>query len=113
MATRLVTSVVGSYPQPDWLVDRDNLGRAATEQHVGEATGRRTGVECPPPLDRHAEGVQRAEQLVGAPGHPAGLVGVGADDDRRTGIDTGGRLGRGPATDGNPALGDQSHGVLA
>jgi 5-methyltetrahydropteroyltriglutamate--homocysteine methyltransferase len=25
-ATRLTTSVVGSYPQPDWLIDRDALG---------------------------------------------------------------------------------------
>src|SRR4051812_46577036 len=25
MADKLVTTVVGSYPQPDWLVDRDNL----------------------------------------------------------------------------------------
>jgi 5-methyltetrahydropteroyltriglutamate--homocysteine methyltransferase len=25
MAARLVTTVVGSYPQPDWLVDRENL----------------------------------------------------------------------------------------
>ncbi len=24
--TRLVTTVVGSYPQPDWLIDRDRLG---------------------------------------------------------------------------------------
>jgi 5-methyltetrahydropteroyltriglutamate--homocysteine methyltransferase len=27
MAPILLTTVVGSYPQPDWLVDRDNLGR--------------------------------------------------------------------------------------
>src|ERR1700754_2907110 len=25
MADKLVTTVVGSYPQPDWLVERDNL----------------------------------------------------------------------------------------
>ena len=24
-ATSLLTTVVGSFPQPDWLVDRDNL----------------------------------------------------------------------------------------
>src|SRR5215472_6087612 len=27
MASLLSTTVVGSYPQPDWLVDRENLGR--------------------------------------------------------------------------------------
>jgi 5-methyltetrahydropteroyltriglutamate--homocysteine methyltransferase len=26
METRLVTTVVGSYPQPDWLIDRERLG---------------------------------------------------------------------------------------
>jgi hypothetical protein len=26
MADRLLTTVVGSYPQPDWLVDRAMLG---------------------------------------------------------------------------------------
>jgi 5-methyltetrahydropteroyltriglutamate--homocysteine methyltransferase len=26
VAARLVTTVVGSYPQPDWLIDRDRLG---------------------------------------------------------------------------------------
>ena len=26
MAARLVTTVVGSYPQPDWLIDRERLG---------------------------------------------------------------------------------------
>ena len=26
MNTLLPTTVVGSYPQPDWLIDRDNLG---------------------------------------------------------------------------------------
>ena len=60
-----------------------------------------------------AEGVEGAEQLVRAPGHPAGLVGVGADDDRGAGLDAGGRLGGGLAGDGDPALGDQGDGVLA
>ena len=43
---------------------------------------------------------------------PAGLVGVGADDQRGAGVDSGGRLGGGPAGDGDPSLGDQGHGVL-
>ena len=65
------------------------------------------------PLDGHRERLEGAEQLVRAAGHPAGLVGVGADDDRRAGIDAGGRLGGGPAADGDPALGDQGDRVLA
>ena len=65
----------------------------------------------PSTVDR--ERLERAEQLVRAAGDPAGLVGVGADDDRGAGVDAGGRLGGGPTGDGDPALGDQRDGVLA
>ena len=45
---------------------------AAPQQHVGEAAGRRAGVQRPPPGDRQPVGlerVQRAGQLVAAAGH--------------------------------------------
>jgi hypothetical protein len=41
----LPTTVVGSYPQPDWLVDRDNLrGRLPPRMRTREILGRREAV---------------------------------------------------------------------
>ena len=78
-------------------VDGDDLGGAPAEQHLGEAAGGGAGVERPPALDGDRERVEGAQQLVRAAGDPAGLVGIGADDDRGAGLDAGGRLGGGRA----------------
>src|SRR3954453_14949924 len=93
-------------------VDGDDLRCPAPQQDVCEPAGRGAGVQRPPPLDGDAERLQGTEQLVRAARDPAGLVRVGADDQRGAGVDSGGRLGGSPTGDGDASLGDQGHGVL-
>ena len=53
-------------------VDGDHLRRAALEQAVGEAAGRRAGVEGPRPRDVDPEPLERGVELLAAPPHEAG-----------------------------------------
>jgi hypothetical protein len=103
-----------SWPVPD--VDRHHLARAAPQQHVGEAAGRRAGIEEPPAghyqrrVERRAV-LQRAEQLVRAAGRPL-LTGRLVHDDRGRRLHTGRRLGRHDPRDPHPAVGDRRGGLL-
>ncbi len=93
-------------------VDGDHLAGAAVEQDLGEPAGRGAGVQAASAVDGQPEGVQCADEFVGATRHPAAFVGVfdrerGADGDRRRG------LGGGHAVDADPACADQLGGLLA
>jgi len=48
--------------------------------------------------------LERAQQLVRAPGDPGGLIGIDPHHHRRADLDAGGRLGRRPTRDGDPAV---------
>ena len=92
-------------------VDGDDLAGAAVQQHLGEPAGRGAGVQAAPAVDRDAERVERADQLVRAARHPGLLVGV--LDGQRGGHRDGRRgLGRRHAVDADPAGADQLGGLL-
>ena len=48
-------------------VDRENFGRAALQQTIGEATSRRADVECGLTSDLDAEKIERAREFERAP----------------------------------------------
>ena len=93
-------------------VGGDDLARPAVQQHLGEAAGRRAGVQAAATLDRDAEGVQGTDQLVRTARHPAAFVGAG-DGELRVGGDGGRGLGGRHAVDADPTGTDQFRGLLA
>ena len=100
----------GQLPVAD--VDRDHLGGARAQQHVGEPAGRSAGVQAAPARDRDLrERVERAGELVPAARGVARIVGV-EHSNRRVCIDGGRRLAGRNAAHLDPAGAHQLHGLL-
>ena len=75
-------------------VDRDHVRRAAPQQAVGEAAGRRADVDRAPARDVDAERVERARELRAAARHELLARRLGGDDDRLGRVDLARRGGR-------------------
>jgi hypothetical protein len=97
-------------------VDGDHLCGAAAEQDVGEAPGRRSGVEAPAVRDAETgrfEGVESPGQLVAASRDEVRPARIVHDHQRGVCRDSGGRLGGDSTGDLDPARRDQLSRVLA
>jgi hypothetical protein len=76
-------------------VERDDVRRAACQEDVGEAAGRRADVERRPAVYIEAEDVQRVRELHAAAAHPR-MIGQPQDDGGHL-VDERARLGDGRA----------------
>ena len=93
-------------------IHRDHLGRTAIQQHLGESTGGRTGIQTAPAGNIDAEVLERADQLVRAAGDPGAFSGA-LDGKCCSHLDGGRRFGGGHPVDGDPAGADQFRGLLS
>ena len=84
-------------------VDGDDLPGPATEQDVGEAAGRRAGVQAAAAVDDDVrERIEGTDQFVRAAGGPSRVGDVVPDQQRRAGVDRGRGLGGDLAGDRAP-----------